>query len=35
MGDDLDLTDDDIEQLQKILEANRECGANQHTMNED
>ena len=29
---DLELTDDEIDELQKILERNREVGANEHTM---
>ena len=34
-GHDLELTDDEIDELQKILERNREVGANEHTMETD
>ncbi len=29
------MDEDEIEQLQEILEANRKCGANEHTMDTD
>ena len=36
MGDDeLGLSDEDVEKLEKILEKNREVGANEYTMGPD
>ena len=29
------MEDEQIEELQAILEANRKCGANEHTMDDD
>ena len=32
---DLELTDEEIDELERILERNREVGANEHTMETD